>query len=444
MLFAGFNVHEGEYPLWAAVAVGSVANLVGSWIAYAVGYYGRLELLEKHGKFLHIKPSHLAWADRWFERYGAPAVFFSRMLPIIRTFISLPAGRRADAVLEVQRAHARRLRAVGLHARPSSARRRPRTGRTGRTRCTTSTTRSPCSSSSASSTSPSAGGATAIAGAPRMRRPSGALELRHAVALGALHGPTELLPISSSAHTTLVPWLLGWPYAELDPELRKAFEVALHAGHGRGAAGRAARRGGGGRARPGPPARACSSSARSCRPRSSATRSSARSSGAWARRPTIALGPAARLGGHGGRRPRRPAPAAAARRRARRRAGARRRPGLRAHPRRRRATAMTLGRGARCAASTAPTPTRSRATSRCRSSSAATALKGVRLARRGAAAGASAAPSRRAWAPRFASTLASVRIIRAVERDRSFAPYAAYRAALAALVLRRAWQNRSR
>jgi membrane protein DedA with SNARE-associated domain len=92
MLFAGFNVSKGEYPLWAAVAVGSVANLVGSWIAYAVGYYGRLELLEKHGRALHIKPSHLAWADRWFERYGAPAVFFSRMLPIIRTFISLPAG----------------------------------------------------------------------------------------------------------------------------------------------------------------------------------------------------------------------------------------------------------------------------------------------------------------------------------------------------------------
>jgi membrane protein DedA with SNARE-associated domain len=92
MLFAGFNVHQGEYPLWAAVAVGSGANLVGSWIAYAVGYYGRLELLEKHGKLLHITPSHLAWADRWFERYGAPAVFFSRLLPIIRTFISLPAG----------------------------------------------------------------------------------------------------------------------------------------------------------------------------------------------------------------------------------------------------------------------------------------------------------------------------------------------------------------
>jgi membrane protein DedA with SNARE-associated domain len=92
MLFAGFNVSEGEYSLFAAVAVGVAANVVGSWIAYAVGYYGRIELLEKHGKALHIKPSHLAWADRWFAKYGAAAVFFSRMLPIIRTFISLPAG----------------------------------------------------------------------------------------------------------------------------------------------------------------------------------------------------------------------------------------------------------------------------------------------------------------------------------------------------------------
>lgn len=50
------------------------------------------------------------------------------------------------------------------------------------------------------------------------------------MALGALHGPTELLPISSSAHTELVPWLLGWEYARLDGELRKAFEVAVHAG----------------------------------------------------------------------------------------------------------------------------------------------------------------------------------------------------------------------
>lgn len=92
MLFAGFNVANGEYSLLAATLVGSFANLVGSWIAYAVGYYGRLELVERHGNKLHIKAHHLEQADRWFERYGDAAVFFTRMLPIVRTFISLPAG----------------------------------------------------------------------------------------------------------------------------------------------------------------------------------------------------------------------------------------------------------------------------------------------------------------------------------------------------------------
>jgi undecaprenyl-diphosphatase len=56
------------------------------------------------------------------------------------------------------------------------------------------------------------------------------LDLRQAVALGLVHGPAELLPISSSGHVTVVPWLLGWDYGELDPDVRKAFEVALHAG----------------------------------------------------------------------------------------------------------------------------------------------------------------------------------------------------------------------
>ena len=92
MLFAGFNVAEGEYSLFAITAVGSIANLVGSWLAYAVGYYGRVDLIEKHGHKVFIKKHHLEWADRWFERHGDATVFFTRMLPIIRTFISLPAG----------------------------------------------------------------------------------------------------------------------------------------------------------------------------------------------------------------------------------------------------------------------------------------------------------------------------------------------------------------
>src|ERR687890_963522 len=93
MLFAGFNVSDGAYSLFAAVAVGSVANLVGSWIAYAVGYFGRVDLIEKHGHKLLIRKHHLEVADRWFERHGDATVFFTRMLPIVRTFISLPAGR---------------------------------------------------------------------------------------------------------------------------------------------------------------------------------------------------------------------------------------------------------------------------------------------------------------------------------------------------------------
>jgi membrane protein DedA with SNARE-associated domain len=99
MLFAGFAVanpggsHAHHHlTILGIVAAGVLGNLVGSWIAYGVGRGGRLELVERHGRWLHLKPSHVAWADRWFERYGAPAVFFSRMLPIIRTFISLPAG----------------------------------------------------------------------------------------------------------------------------------------------------------------------------------------------------------------------------------------------------------------------------------------------------------------------------------------------------------------
>ncbi len=92
MLFAGFNVAEGEYSLFLAVAVASAANLVGSWIAYGVGRAGRVDLIEKHGRKVGISPKHLETADRWFQRHGDATVFFTRLLPIVRTFISLPAG----------------------------------------------------------------------------------------------------------------------------------------------------------------------------------------------------------------------------------------------------------------------------------------------------------------------------------------------------------------
>jgi membrane protein DedA with SNARE-associated domain len=98
MLFAGFAVADAaaapghHLTLLAIVAAGVLGNLLGSWIAYGVGYFGRIELLEKHGRALHIKASQLRRADAWFERYGDASIFFSRLLPVIRTFISLPAG----------------------------------------------------------------------------------------------------------------------------------------------------------------------------------------------------------------------------------------------------------------------------------------------------------------------------------------------------------------
>ena len=92
MLFAGFNVDKGTYSFIAVVSVAVAANVLGSWIAYGFGRFGRIELIERHGKWLHITPARLEQADRWFANYGGWAVFFSRMLPIVRTFISLPAG----------------------------------------------------------------------------------------------------------------------------------------------------------------------------------------------------------------------------------------------------------------------------------------------------------------------------------------------------------------
>jgi membrane protein DedA with SNARE-associated domain len=91
MLFAGFNVSEGNMTLFGIVVAGVLGNVAGSLIAYSAGYYGRIELLDQN-RFIHVNRRHLEWADRWFQKHGSATVFFSRMLPIVRTFISLPAG----------------------------------------------------------------------------------------------------------------------------------------------------------------------------------------------------------------------------------------------------------------------------------------------------------------------------------------------------------------
>jgi membrane protein DedA with SNARE-associated domain len=91
MLFAGFKVDDGELTLFGITAAGVLGNVVGSWAGYAIGYYGREELLERHHVF-HVSKRQMARVEGWFDRYGAITVFFTRMLPIVRTFISTPAG----------------------------------------------------------------------------------------------------------------------------------------------------------------------------------------------------------------------------------------------------------------------------------------------------------------------------------------------------------------
>ena len=77
--------------LWVGLA-GTVGNLVGSWIAYGAGAWGGRPLLDRFGRYLLIRPHEIDKAHDWFERHGDAAVFFSRLLPVIRTFISVPAG----------------------------------------------------------------------------------------------------------------------------------------------------------------------------------------------------------------------------------------------------------------------------------------------------------------------------------------------------------------
>jgi undecaprenyl-diphosphatase len=273
-----------------------------------------------------------------------------------------------------------------------------------------------------------------------MPRSDDPLPLRHAVALGLLHGPAELLPISSSGHLTLVPWIAGWRYADLDPELRKAFEVALHAGTA--AALLLALRSEVAEAAHGLDRRRVTLVALSFAPPAVA--------GLLLERPierrlgtpgsiaggllagSAAMAVADRVGPTGRRRAD---------------AGARDALGLGLAQ----ACALIPGasrNGMTLAAARARGFDREDANALSRHVAlpvivGATALKGTRLARRGLPAGMAARFAAGILAS-FASTLGSTWLIRQVERDRSLAPYAAYRAALAALVIRRVWHDRRR
>ena len=98
--FAGWSVARGvaeqltnsPWTYWGAVIAGVVGNTAGSLVSYAIGAYGGRPLVHRYGKYVLISAHDLDVAERWFARYGEVTVFFSRMLPIVRTFISVPAG----------------------------------------------------------------------------------------------------------------------------------------------------------------------------------------------------------------------------------------------------------------------------------------------------------------------------------------------------------------
>ena len=218
-----------------------LGNVVGSWIAYGVGCGGRIwSCWSATAGCCTSSPRSSRRADRWFEPLRASAaVFFGRMVPVVRTFISLPAG-----VARMPFGRFTTLTIAGVHPLGDGLgggrrRRRAATGRASGTGLDYVDYAVVVLVVAASATRRRAGRRPAAGrrcGGQRASRrwppPSAgrAASIGHAVALGLLQGPAELLPISSSGHIALVPWLLGWPYADLDAELRKSFEVALHAG----------------------------------------------------------------------------------------------------------------------------------------------------------------------------------------------------------------------
>ncbi|HEU4672111.1 MAG TPA: DedA family protein [Candidatus Limnocylindrales bacterium] len=99
--FAGFLVSDplqlepltrGPWSFWLVVIAATLGNTAGSLIAYAIGAWGGRPFLERWGRYLLIRPHEIELAEQFFERWGAPTAFFSRLLPVVRTFISFPAG----------------------------------------------------------------------------------------------------------------------------------------------------------------------------------------------------------------------------------------------------------------------------------------------------------------------------------------------------------------
>jgi membrane protein DedA with SNARE-associated domain len=92
MPFSGYLVHTGRFNLFWVATFGALGCNLGSFVAYYIGYYGGRPLVERYGSYILLSHKELDWADHFFARHGDRAVFISRLLPVVRTFIALPAG----------------------------------------------------------------------------------------------------------------------------------------------------------------------------------------------------------------------------------------------------------------------------------------------------------------------------------------------------------------
>lgn len=90
--FAGFVVSTGRFTLWGVALAGGVGSMLGSFVTYEIGKWGGRPLVEKYGKYVLISRRDLEIADKFFAKYGSWSTFIGRLLPVVRTFISLPAG----------------------------------------------------------------------------------------------------------------------------------------------------------------------------------------------------------------------------------------------------------------------------------------------------------------------------------------------------------------
>jgi len=92
MGIAGYLVFKGELNLFAVALAGAIGNIVGSTIMYGIGAKGGRPVVKKYGHRVHMDEDRFNKVDTWFKKYGDKVIFFSQLLPIVRTFVSLPAG----------------------------------------------------------------------------------------------------------------------------------------------------------------------------------------------------------------------------------------------------------------------------------------------------------------------------------------------------------------